>query len=401
MAEDAARYALRGVSAGKAAVHQAIKHLDPGLYPGAFCKIHPDFLTHDPSRCVVMHSDGAGTKVAMAYLAWKHGFITPRQFARVVIDSLVMNLDDCGCVGALGPFGINLDINRNAATIPDELVDALINLCQEFCEKLTQLGIDCHLLSGETADVGDLTRTATVGNTVIISMKRVDVIDASNMRPGDALIGFSSTGQANWEDAPNSSIGDNGLTSARHDCLRPDYREDAETYAPETPIEMVYCGEHSLDDSLPGDPCFTIAEALLSPTRTYLPLIKALFENIPRQYIHGLIHCSGGGQTKIGKFGPDTNCYEKTKLFPVPPIFQLLARYTPAREMQATYNMGHRLEASVDTAMVEDILAISASCGIEAKVIGQVTHDETLIKPMVKIYTAEDCYTYQPLLQKA
>jgi phosphoribosylformylglycinamidine cyclo-ligase len=375
------RYQSRGVSAGKQEVHDAIARHDAGLFPGAFCKIVPDDLTGDADTCLIMHADGAGTKASLAYLASRENFGTPTlalTWAGIAQDSLVMNLDDIACVGSLGPFLISNTIGRNAKLIPGEVIAAIVNGYQSVCDQLAQFNIPCRMTGGETADVGDLVRTIIVDSTVVARLRRDRVIDAGRMTPGDVIVGFSSTGQAVWETKPNSGIGSNGLTSARHDLLGSDYRDKyPETYAPQVNKELVYCGPHKLTDILPGD-TMTVGQALLSPTRTYLPLIKRLLETVPRTDLHGLIHCSGGGQSKIVKFGglgrKNGNRYVKDNCFPVPPLFTAIQKATGMgwAEMYSVYNMGHRLEAIVPSHAVDMCLAAARDCRIEAQVVGRV-----------------------------
>ncbi len=372
------RYRARGVSAGKADVHAAIAKQDAGLFPGAFCKLMPDLLGGDARQCLVMHADGAGTKSSIAYLAWREGF-PPELWAGLAQDSLVMNLDDCACVGSLGPYLVSNTIGRNALRIPGEVIGAIVDGYQRVCDQLGRYGISCHLAGGETADLGDLVRTIDISSTVIARVPRERVIDAGRMAPGDVIVGFSSTGQAAWESAPNSGIGANGLTSARHDLLGHDYRARfPETYAPEIDPALVYNGPFKLNDALPGDPTFTIASALLSPTRTYLPLIKRLLENVPLIDLHGLIHCSGGGQSKIVKFGGRGRRnglrFVKDALFAVPPLFAALQEATSMSwaEMHSVYNMGHRLEAVVPPNVVDHCLAAARDCHIDAQVVGRI-----------------------------
>jgi phosphoribosylformylglycinamidine cyclo-ligase len=372
------RYRARGVSAGKADVHAAIAKQDAGLFPGAFCKLMPDLLGGDARYCLVMHADGAGTKSSLAYLAWREGF-PPELWAGLAQDSLVMNLDDCACVGSLGPYLVSNTIGRNALRIPGEVIGMIVDGYQQVCDQLGRYGISCHLAGGETADLGDLVRTIDITSTVIARMPRERVIDAGRMVPGDAIVGFSSTGQAAWESAPNSGIGANGLTSARHELLGHDYRARfAETYAPEIDPALVYCGPFKLNDALPGDPTFTIASALLSPTRTYLPLIKRLLDSVPLMDLHGLIHCSGGGQSKIVKFGGRGRRnglrFVKDALFAIPPLFEALQQATGMAwpEMYAVYNMGHRLEAVVPLNLVDLCLSAARDCHIDAQVVGRI-----------------------------
>jgi len=373
------RYQARGVSAAKADVHAAIADHDQGLYPGAFCKILPDVLTADAAHCVLMHADTAGTKAALAHLADREHF-GEDVWAGLAQDALVMNLDDCGCVGALGPFLISNTIGRNAHLVSGEAIKQVIDGYRQVCDLLTEEGIPCHLAGGETADVGDIVRTIDVGCTVTARLPRHQVIDASDMRMGDVIVGFASNGRARWEDRPNSGIGSNGLTSARHDALHHRYaKKYPETYAPETPKKMVYAGSYTLGDRLPGDQHFSVGGALLSPTRTYLPLIKAILDELPRDEIHGLIHCSGGGQAKIGKFGHigdggRGNRYVKDALPEAPPVFQMLreASGTSWQEAYTVWNMGVRLEAVIPEARADSLLRIAQHCGIKAWVTGRV-----------------------------
>ncbi len=369
-------YEKRGVSPTKEEVHKAIEKLDAGLFPGAFCKLIPDSLTNNPKYCLLMHSDGPGTKLALAYMAWKENLISLEEaWEQIQWDSLIMNLDDAGCVGALGPFIISSTINRNTFLIPGEAIAAIINGCQKVADFFTNLGISCTYAGGETADVPDLTRTAALDNTIFCRMRRDRVIDASRIVPGDVIVGFSSVGQAEWETKPNSGIGANGLTNARHDTLNHEYAQEyPETFSPEIEANLVYRGKFRLDDRLPGDERFTVASALLSPTRTYLPLVKKLVKLIPTEELHGLIHCSGGGQTKIKKFGNPGNLYIKNDLFPVPPLFRMLKNALGITwwEMYKVYNMGHRLEVVVSSiSSAQTCIAIAEECGIEAKIIGK------------------------------
>ncbi len=389
------RYRARGVSAGKGEVHAAIAKQDGGLFPGAFCKVVPDDLTGDPAFCLAMHADGAGTKASLAYLAWAEGLGT-QVWAGIAQDSLVMNLDDCACIGALGPFLISNTIGRNAKRVPGAVIAGIVEGYQKVCDQLSDLGLPCRMTGGETADVGDLVRTLIVDSTVMVRLPRADVIDAERMVPGDVIVGFSSTGQAAWEDTPNAGMGSNGLTSARHEALHADYRTRyPETFAPEIDPALAYCGRFALTDPLPGDARFTVGSALLSPTRTYLPLMKALLSAIPRAGVHGLIHCSGGGQSKIVKFGAAGNRYVKDRLFPVPPLFAMLKDATGQSwaEMHSVYNMGHRLEAIVPPAHVDACLAVARACRIDAQVVGHVESTGTQQRE-VAVRTAHGDFSY-------
>ncbi len=370
------RYRQRGVSAGKEEVHAAIARQDAGLFSGAFCKIIADELTGSFDHCLIVHADTAGTKASLGYLAWREGF--PNVWRGIAQDALVMNLDDLGCVGALGPFLISNTIGRNAKLIPGAVLGEIIDGYQRLCDLLTRDGIPCLMTGGETADVGDLVRTLDVGCTITARLPRAEVIDAARITVGDVLVGFSSLGQAAWEDAPNSGIGSNGLTSARHELLG-GYREKyPETYAPQIDPALVYCGKHRLEEPLPGDPAFTVGSALLSPTRTYLPLIKRLLQRIPRADVHGLIHCSGGGQTKILRFGAPGAArglrFIKDALFPVPPLCAAIQASTGLKwsEMYSVYNMGHRLEAALPAAHAATAIAVARDLGLDAKIIGRV-----------------------------
>lgn len=391
-------YELRGVSASKPDVHAAIKNLDQCLFPGAFCTILPDVLAFSENHCIIQHADGAGTKAALAYLAWKlTGDLGV--WKGIAQDSLVMNLDDMACAGALGPFIVSMTIARNKHLIPGEVITALIEGCQKLCKFLTALGISCYFSGGETADLGDLVRTITVDHTVTCRFPRADVIDAGSITAPALIVGFSSTGQATWEDAPNSGIGSNGFTNARHDVLSPGYRwRYTETYAPETPLGLIYRGPYALRDPLPEDTRFTIGSALLSPTRTYLPLIRNLTRVLGARHIKGIFHCSGGGQTKIGNFGQPGIVYVKNNLFPVPPVFQMLQRVSnmPWQEMYQIYNMGHRLEAVVEHQGIADAcIGIAKNCGIEAQVIGEIApNEENPHARKVIIKTADGEFSY-------
>lgn len=372
MSSKSSLYEQRGVSSSKEEVHAATNILDKGLFPGAFCSLYQH---ENPNNVFALHADGAGTKAGLAYLMWKEtdDLSVWRGIAQ---DAFVMNLDDLICVGATGPFEVSMSIDRNKALIPGEVLGEIIAGCNDMCIKLKDFGINSIYCGGETADVGDLVRTITVNNTFRTQMKKQDVIDASRITPGSFIVGFSSTGKASWEEKENSGMGSNGLTNARHDALSPYYRNFTETYAPETDPEIVYCGKHRLSDPLPGHGSFSVEEALLSPTRTYAPLMKELFHQIGRKSFQALIHCSGGGQTKIGKFGPHGIQYVKEELFPVPPLFNFLkdVRKMSWKEMYESYNMGHRMEAVIsDRSVVDDCIKISQSMGIDAKVVGYVT----------------------------
>jgi len=368
-------YAQRGVSSGKEDVHRATRNLDQGLVPTAFCKILPDFLGGSAKHCNIIHADTAGTKAGLAWLmAQAHA--DPKIAGSIAVDALTMNVDDVGCCGVVDDILVNQTIGRNAFQVNSDMIEAIIGSADHFCTMLTNLGIGCHFGGGETASVGDIVRTLDVGSSVVARLKQKDIIDAGNMVPDDILVGFSSTGQAFWETKLNSGIGSNGLTNGRHDALCDIYRNMTETYAPEMEKGLVYRGPYKLTDRLPEDINFTIGEALLSPTRTYLPLIKTVLTHIPRRFIHGIIHCSGGGQTKIMKFGKPGNVYMKDDIFPTPPVFAMLQRVSGAtwEQMYKVYNMGWRLEMAVPSrTLANEIIDIAAkSCGIKAQVIGRI-----------------------------
>ena len=369
-----ARYQARGVSAGKAEVHAAIDSHDQGLFPGAFCKVVPDHLTGSAEHCLVVHADGAGTKSSLGYLVWKETG-DESVWPGIAQDSLVMNLDDCACIGATGPFLISNTIGRNAKRIPGSVIAGIVNGYQRLSDRLTALGIPCVMTGGETADVGDLVRTLIVDSTIAVRVRRDEIIDAGRMTPGDVIVGFSSTGQAAWEDTVNHGMGSNGLTSARHELLGADYRTRyPETFAPEIDPSLVYCGKFRVQDPLPGAPGVSVGQAILSPTRTYVPLIRDLLTRVGRADLHGLIHCSGGGQSKIVKFGQPGNRYVKDAPFPVPPLFAALKEGTGNSwaEMYSVFNMGWRLEAIVPAHAVDACLQAAAAARIEARVVGRV-----------------------------
>ncbi len=365
------RYNLRGVSSSKEEVHEAIKNSDKGLYPKAFCKIIPDILGGDPEYCNVMHADGAGTKSSLAYIYWKEtGDISV--WKGIAQDAVVMNLDDLLCVGAVDNILLSSTIGRNKNNIPGEVISAIINGTEEFCSELRGFGINIYPTGGETADVGDLVRTIIVDSTVTCRMKRSDVISAGNISAGDVIVGLSSSGQATYERSYNSGIGSNGLTSARHDIfgkyLVSNYPE---SFDPSVPRELVYSGNYNLTDKI--DKLGTDAGKLvLSPTRTYAPVIKKVLEHY-RDAVSGMIHCSGGAQTKVLNFIENLHVI-KDNLFDTPPLFKLIQAQskTPWEEMYKVFNMGHRFEIYVKPEKVQDIIAISQSFDVDARVIGEV-----------------------------
>ncbi len=370
MSKPSDRYAQRGVSSSKSEVHAVVDNLDRGVFPGAFCKIGSDILTGNPDKCNIIHSDGSGTKSTLAYLHYKETG-DPSGFRKTAQDSLVMNIDDLLCVGAIDGILISSTVNRNARAIPGEALGQLISGTEDFLGTLREYGVGVHSGGGETADVGDLTGTVTVDSCAVVVMNRADVIDNANIKPGLAIVGLASSGQANYETFENSGIGSNGLTSARHDLLCSDYLEKyPETVDLTTDKQYLYCGPYKMNDPLPESK-MTVGDALLSPTRTYAPVIKKLLtEN--RDVIHGMVHCSGGGQTKCIRFGTGVH-HIKDNFLPIPPIFKAIqkASGTTDEEMFRVYNMGHRMEIYCDPAAADAIIAQSESFGIPAQVIGR------------------------------
>ncbi|MBR6981332.1 MAG: phosphoribosylformylglycinamidine cyclo-ligase [Prevotella sp.] len=366
------RYMQRGVSAAKEDVHNAIKHIDKGLYPSAFCKIIPDILGGDPEYCNIMHADGAGTKSSLAYMYWKEtGDLGV--WKGIAQDAIVMNTDDLLCVGATDNILVSSTIGRNKHLIPGEVVSAIINGTDELLGELRSMGIGIHPTGGETADVGDLVRTIIVDSTVACRMKRSDVVDNANIRPGDVIVGLSSTGQATYEHCYNGGMGSNGLTSARHDVFAKYLAAlFPESYDHAVPDELVYSGRHRLTDPVEGT-CLDAGRLVLSPTRTYAPVVKRLLD-VHRPDIHGMVHCTGGAQTKVLHFVGD-NCHVvKDNLFATPPLFHLIqeASGTDWREMYQVFNMGHRMEIYVDPSLADDVIAISKSFNIDAQVVGHI-----------------------------
>ena len=366
------RYMMRGVSAAKEDVHSAIKNIDKGLYPKAFCKIIPDILGGDPDYCNIMHADGAGTKSSLAYMYWKEtGDLSV--WKGIAQDAIVMNTDDLLCVGAVDNILVSSTIGRNKNLIPGEVISAIINGTDELLAEMREMGIGIWPTGGETADVGDLVRTIIVDSTVTCRMRRSDVIDNANIRPGDVIVGLSSTGQATYEKQYNGGMGSNGLTSARHDVFAKYLAERfPESYDPAVPDELVYSGIKRLTDAVEGV-SLDAGQLVLSPTRTYAPVIKRILD-LHRADIHGMVHCTGGAQTKVLHFVKD-NCHVvKDNLFDVPPLFRLIqeASGTDWREMYQVFNMGHRMEIYVAPEMADAIIAISKSFGIDAQVIGHI-----------------------------
>ena len=369
------RYRQRGVSSSKEEVHAVVDGLDRGLFPGAFCKITKDYLTGDPSKCNVIHADGAGTKSIIAYL-WYRETGDASVFRGTAQDSLVMNLDDLACIGATDDVVVSSTVNRNARKFPGEALAELIAGTEEFLENLRDLGIRITSCGGETADVGDLTGTVIVDSCTVANLDRDKVVDNAIIGSGLAIVGFSSSGQATYEKIENSGIGSNGLTSARHDLLASIYKEKyPESHDPQTPDELVYCGPYQMDDPLP-DSNLTVGQALLSPTRCYVPLVKAILSE-HRDQVKGLVHCSGGGQTKCLRFGSGVK-HLKDNLLPTSAVFQAIGKAsgTSDEEMHRVYNMGHRLEAYCEPSAADDLVSIAGNFGIDAQVVGRTEPSE-------------------------
>ena len=373
------RYMQRGVSAAKEDVHNAIKNIDKGIFPQAFCKIIPDILGGDPEYCNIMHADGAGTKSSLAYMYWKEtGDLSV--WKGIAQDAIVMNTDDLLCVGAVDNILVSSTIGRNKMLIPGEVISAIINGTDELLAELRQMGIGIWPTGGETADVGDLVRTIIVDSTVTCRMKRSDVIDNANIRPGDVIVGLSSTGQATYEQRYNGGMGSNGLTSARHDVFAKYLAERyPESYDHAVPDDLVYSGRHQLTEeadlsSLTPHPSpLTMGQLVLSPTRTYAPVIKRLLDQL-RPRIHGMVHCTGGAQTKVLHFVGDNCRVVKDNMFPIPPLFRAIhdSSGTDWREMYQVFNMGHRMEIYVPADVAQQVIDISRSFNIDAQVVGHI-----------------------------
>jgi phosphoribosylformylglycinamidine cyclo-ligase len=365
------RYQQRGVSAGKEDVHKAISKLDKGLFPKAFCKVVPDYLTGDPNYCIVMHADGAGTKSSLAYAYWKQtGDISV--WRGIAQDALIMNIDDLLCVGATGPILVSSTIGRNKLLIPGEVLAAIINGTEELLEELRGYGIDIYSTGGETADVGDLVRTIIVDSTVVCRMPRNKVISNDGIRPGDVIVGLASFGQATYENEYNGGMGSNGLTSARHDVFHHSLADAfPETYDSSLPKDLVYSGSKHLTDAVEGSP-LDAGKLVLSATRTYAPVIKAILD-AHHNDIHGMVHCSGGAQTKVLHFIDNLHVI-KDNLFDTPPLFEMIQAEskTPWQEMYKVFNMGHRMEVYVSEELAPEIIRISEQFGIAAQVVGRV-----------------------------
>ncbi len=365
------RYSQRGVSASKEDVHRAIARLDKGLYPKAFCKITDDLLGNDPAYCTVMHADGAGTKSSLAYMYWKEtGDISV--WKGIAQDAIVMNVDDLLCVGAAGPIFLSSTIGRNKNRISGDVVAAIIQGTEEVLAMLRHHGMEIYSTGGETADLGDLVRTILVDSTVVTRMRKSDVVDNSHIQSGDVIVGLSSSGQASYEVEYNSGMGSNGLTSARHDIFSKAYaKQYPESYNPELPEDLVYSGKYRMTDRIPHVP-LSAGKMVLSPTRTYAPVILPVLSELKGR-IHGMVHCSGGAQTKVMRFVENLHII-KDNLFPIPPLFQLIYEQsaTTWEEMYKVFNMGHRMEIYVSASEADRIIEIAKEFSVEAQVIGRV-----------------------------
>ena len=370
------RYKLRGVSSDKEDVHNAIKNHDKGLYPKAFCKILPDLISNSDDHALIIHSDGAGTKSSLAYIYWKEtGDLSV--WKGIAQDSIVMNLDDVACIGAIDNIVLSSTIGRNKNKIPGQVISKIISGTNEILSYYRDLGINIHSGGGETADVGDLVRTIIVDSCLTVRIKKDQIIDNANIKPGNVIIGLSSTGLSSYDKEYNSGIGSNGLTSARHDVLSK-YLKNLypESFDPEVPNDLIYCGSKKLTDTLDGLD-LDIGRMLLSPTRSYAPLLKMIFDNVGRNKINGIIHCTGGGQTKVLHFIDNLHVI-KDNLFEIPPIFKLIQNEssTDSKEMYKVFNMGHRMEIYTDSVNASEIIKISESVGIDAKIIGKVVKSD-------------------------
>lgn len=371
------RYAQRGVSAQKEDVHNAIKNIDKGLFPKAFCKIVPDYLTNDDDYCLIMHADGAGTKSSLAYLYWKEtGDLSV--WKGIAQDALIMNIDDLLCVGATDNIMLSSTIGRNKNLVPGEVISAIINGTEELIGDLKKFGVTIHATGGETADVGDVVRTIIVDSTVTARMKRADVIDNANIQAGDIIVGLESFGQATYEQEYNGGMGSNGLTSARHDVFAHYLAEKyPESFDPSVPQELIYSGKKKLTDEVEGAPV-NAGKLVLSPTRTYAPIIKAVLEKFNAGEVHGMVHCSGGAQTKVLHFVDNVHVI-KDDMFEVPPLFKLIQEQSQTgwKEMYQVFNCGHRMELYVTPEIAAEIIAVSKSFNVNAKIIGRVEASET------------------------
>jgi phosphoribosylformylglycinamidine cyclo-ligase len=385
------RYESLGVSSGKEEVHRAIRNLDKGLYPTAFCKVLPDLVANDDKYVNFIHADTAGTKGALAYLDWKENN-TPDVWSNLAIDALVMNLDDLACVGCVNDIIVSSTIGRNKHLIPGEVIEQIINGTQQFIERMKEYGIHIHSGGGETADVGDIVRTIDVGITAFARLSKKQLI-INDIQPGNVIVGLASSGKTTYEEAYNSGIGSNGLTAARHDVLDKSYLEFEESFAPQTNEEDAYTGKFKLADSFFHDgQSYRVGSLLLSPTRTYLPLLKEVLNQF-HSGINGIIHCTGGAQTKVKKFINSVRVV-KNNLFPLPPVFELLKQHSlcSPHEMYEVYNMGHRMEIYTDETSAEKIIKIAQGMNIDAQIIGHVEKSD---RPEVSIASPLGNFIYQ------
>tara|TARA_B100001059_G_scaffold112615_1_gene112805 strand:+ start:9703 stop:10869 length:1167 start_codon:yes stop_codon:yes gene_type:complete len=384
------RYNLRGVSSQKEDVHNAIKNIDKGLFPKAFCKVIPDFLTGSKAHCVVMHADGAGTKSSLAYAYWKEtGDLSV--WKGIAQDALIMNIDDLVCVGVTNDILLSSTIGRNKNKIPAQVLAAIINGTEELLANLAQLGVKIHSTGGETADVGDLVKTIIVDSTVTARIKRSEVIDNANIQAGDVIVGLASFGQATYEDQYNGGMGSNGLTSARHDVFSAALKEKyPETFDNDLPNDLIYSGSKKLTD--PTDTPLDVGQLVLSPTRTYAPVIKKILDNIDRKEIHGMVHCSGGAQTKILHFIDQLHVV-KNNLFEFPPLFKMIQKEsgTSWKEMYEVFNMGHRMEIYLSESLAQKVIDIAESFNIEARIVGRV---EASTEKKLTIQSPEGIFQY-------
>ena len=367
------RYMMRGVSAAKEDVHNAIKNIDKGLFPQAFCKIIPDILGGDPEWCNIMHADGAGTKSSLAYMYWKEtGDLSV--WKGIAQDALIMNTDDLLCVGAVDNILVSSTIGRNKMLVPGEVISAIINGTDELLQQLRDMGIGIYATGGETADVGDLVRTIIVDSTVTCRMRRADVIDNANIRPGDVIVGLSSCGQATYEQEYNGGMGSNGLTSARHDMFSKYLAmKYPESFDHNVPQELVYSGSYALQDKVDGAPV-SAGKLVLSPTRTYAPVVRKMLDEGLRPMIHGMVHCTGGAQTKVLHFVGENCRVVKDNMFPIPPLFKAIKEQsgTSWQEMYRVFNMGHRLEVYLAPEHAQKVIDISRSFNIDAQIVGHI-----------------------------
>ena len=387
---DKSRYAMRGASAGKEDVHKAIKNIDKGLYPKAFCKVVPDIFTGDEDYCLIMHADGAGTKSALAYMYWQEtGDISV--WRGIAQDAVVMNTDDLLCIGATDNIILSSTIGRNSKVIPGEVISEIINGTEEFLQKMREMGVGIYSTGGETADVGDLVRTIIVDSTVTARMKRSDVIDNANIKDGDVIVGLVSYGQATYETEYNAGMASNGLTSARHDVFsKVVANKFPESYDNNIPSDLAYSGSYGLTDMV-EEIGMTAGKMVLSPTRTYAPIITKILKEC-RPAIHGMIHCTGGAQTKILHFAGDIHVI-KDNMFEIPTLFKIIQKEsgTPMQEMYKVFNMGHRMEIYVTPESANEIIAISKSFGVDAKIVGRVEKSDA---PRLTIRANGEEYKY-------